>query len=61
MYRLLAVEPIFGMPSLILETAFVWPCVCVSPVMVDEEDEKVLTTEELRVEVSRFLKGVSHS
>lgn len=26
--------------------------------MVDEEDEKVLTTEELRVEVSRFLKGV---
>ncbi|KAL8445959.1 hypothetical protein Emag_004924 [Eimeria magna] len=27
------------------------------PFMVDEEDEKVLTTEELRVEVSRFLKG----
>lgn len=27
--------------------------------MVDEEEEKVLTTEELRVEVSRFLKGVS--
>ncbi|KAL8272869.1 hypothetical protein Esti_003178 [Eimeria stiedai] len=27
------------------------------PFMVDEEDERVLTTEELRVEVSRFLKG----
>ncbi|CDJ50797.1 hypothetical protein, conserved [Eimeria brunetti] len=27
------------------------------PFMVDEEDEKVITTEELRVEVSRFLKG----
>lgn len=27
------------------------------PFMVDEEDEQVLTTEELRVEVSRFLKG----
>ena len=29
-----------------------------SSVMVDEEDEGVLTTEDLRVEVSRFLKGV---